>query len=255
MNTRMILVLCIMVITTMSLVFEPAVATAEEVVKGNEPVSAIQDDGGAIVRRKLLYRSTRLELTPTLAFSVADSYTQTLLAGIGIGFHLTNEIGISGSFNYGVLQLPTSLRQAMNEALPESVQSRVSFSKINWAADLAASWVPVFGKFSIMSSLIVNYDIHLLGGVGFVSLGADPAVEGGRPSATLNQTGPSAVLGGGARFFFGDMFSINIDVRDYLLSRALVSRTGTGASAELGNNLIMSLGLSLFLPGEVKVSR
>ena len=74
-------------------ILAPTVAMAEE----DAAVS-----GGDIVRRKLLYRSTRFEVAPQINFTLADSFRRNMLVGAGIAYHLTNEWSFQASANYGV---------------------------------------------------------------------------------------------------------------------------------------------------------
>lgn len=209
------------------------------------------EQGGAVVRRKLLFRSTRFEAAPLVGFTLADPFNRNVIAGANLSFHLTNEFGIGGTFGFGVAQLQTDLRKNLGEAVPEDTFDDLAFSQINWLASVEASYVPIFGKLSIMNGVIVNYNLHFIGGVGFVGQGA----EGSNPAAVANIEGGTVapLVGFGGRFYLNDFISFNTEVRDYIFGSALVSRGNT--DTELQNNLMLSVGASFFFPTAVKVSR
>lgn len=221
-----------------------------------EADGGLAEDGPA-VRRKLLYRSTRLEVAPLVGMTLADAYNRNVIVGANIGFHLTNELSISATAGYGLAQSSTSLRDNVEETLTREDPAgfrTLEYSYIKWVVGIEGAYVPLYGKFSLLNSMIVDYDMHLIGGVSFVGEGAINAsslqdVAGS--SIAGNRVAPT--IGIGARFYFGDMFAVTMDVRDYIFSRTLVRRTSS--ESELTNNLLASFGISFFLPGEVKVSR
>ena len=219
-----------------------------------EADGGLAEDGPA-VRRKLLYRSTRLEVAPLVGITLADAYNRNVIVGANVGFHLTNELSISATGGYGLAQSGTSLRDNIEETLSGRDSFRnINYSYIKWLVGVEGAYVPLYGKFSLLNSLIVDYDVHLIGGVSFVgqgALNASSKTDVENSSIAGNAVAPT--LGIGTRFYFGDMFAVTMDVRDYIFSRTLVSRTSS--EQELTNNIMASFGISIFFPGEVKVSR
>lgn len=214
---------------------------------------------GPMVRRKLLYRSTRLEVSPFFGMTLADPYTRNGLAGASVNFHLTNEFGIGLTAGYGLLQSPTDLRSNMDEALNQGTRTedaqRLAYSHIGWLVALEGSYVPIFGKFSILDSSIWNYDLHLTFGAAFIGQEAESVVLNGQVQDTSligNQVAPTVGLG--FRFFASDFIALNLELRDFIYSRTELGDTSAGTS-QLTNNFMLSLGVSFFLPTAVKVSR
>jgi outer membrane beta-barrel protein len=213
---------------------------------------------GPMVRRKLLYRSTRLEVAPFFGMTLADPYTRNGIVGASVNFHLTNEFGIGLTAGFGALQLATDLRTNMDAELNKSANrgaDQLAYSHIGWMAALEGSYVPIFGKFSILDGVILNYDLHLIFGAAFIGQKAESVVPNGTVTDTSlvgNRVAPN--VGIGFRFFVSDFVSINLDLRDLIYSRAELGDGSTGAD-QLTNNFLMSLGVSFFLPSEVKVSR
>lgn len=208
---------------------------------------------GPIVRRQLLHRSGRLELQPMMGFSVNDAYIRNGVPALSVSYYLNNVFGLSAGFGFGALQLDTSLRSNLAQTINEERMANVSYSKVNWIAEAGLVSVPVFGKFSLLNSVFSHYDFHLMGGVALMSEGAVAALEGGLVDEGLNSMRPSLMLGAGLRFFMGKMFSLNLQARNYLTTRAEIS--DGSATPQFGNTVMLSVGVGIFLPGEVKIAR
>jgi outer membrane beta-barrel protein len=213
-------------------------------------------EAGPVIRHKVLYRSTRLEFAPLVGITVNDAYVRNLVTGAALSYHLTNEWGLSVMGGYGVTQFDTELRTNTEAVLeqnsPTSLQE-LSYSYIKWLVGAEISYVPIVGKFSLFDSLIANYDIHLLAGFSFVGEGAVPAVPGNEVDPQLEGLRPAPVIGLGARLFLSDGISANLEVRDFMYNRSEVSTRS--ANPEFRNNVMVSVGLSLFLPQAVSISR
>lgn len=213
-------------------------------------------DSGSVVRHKILYRSTRFEAAPLVGMTLNDSYIRNLMAGVSLSYHLTNEWGLNLVGAYGVAQFDTEMREnteaVLNEHQPSTLDD-LSYSHLEWLAGLELSYVPLVGKFSMFNSVFANYDIHLIAGFAFVNEVAVPAVDGQEVDAQLEGLRPAPVLGVGARLFLSDWISANLQVRDYLYTRAEVSTHG--ATPEFRNNIMVTGGFSFFLPTEASISR
>lgn len=234
----------LLIVATFMIVAAPSAAFAQD-------EAAISS--GDIVRRKLLYRSTRFEIAPQVGVTLADSFQRNLLVGANFAYHLTNDFGISATGYYGMLHWNTGLADNVAEELTDQELSQISYSYIQFAADLGISWVPIFGKFSILQSTSVAYDFHITGGVAVVSEAAEPAIDGGAELEDVQGLRPGGFLQFGARIFLTDMLSWNFEIKNMLYSRAEAS--GGNADPEFRNTVIFATGLSIFLPGEVKISR
>jgi outer membrane beta-barrel protein len=211
---------------------------------------------GPAVRRKLLFRSTRLELglEPTIALD--EPFVRDVGPALKVAYHLTNELSLGAFVGLNILQLETNLRKNIQAELqtsdPDSLDE-ISFTRTAWFADIEFSFVPLFGKFTLLNDLILNWDIHLLGGVGAVRTVAVGAVANAQLDDTLTAINVAPMIGFGARIFLSDALSLNIGLRNYLYPSSPISRGN--ADLEFSNHLIGSIGVGLFLPGEVKISR
>lgn len=254
MTHRRILLVLSMVCSTL-LMLEPSVAQAET---SDDDYAMVDESSGPIVRRQLLYRSSRLEIQPLIAQTLNDSFISNTLAGANITYHLNNSFAVGVTGTYGLLQSDTGLRENVFNTLKDNNPARLddlSYSYVAWAADLGISYVPIFGKFTILNGLITHYDFHVMGGLSVVGEDAVKANEKSLKDVDSALVGvrPGGMIGAGFRFFVGDMISINVEARDYIYSRAQVS--SGSVNPKIGNNVIMSLGVGIFLPGDVKISR
>lgn len=222
------------------------------------PAPAAAEDGidsdGPIVRRKLLYRSTRFELAPQAAFTINDAFRRNIMIGANVGFHLTNEWSLSGTFGFGLLHLNTDLASNVETALNDTELGQISYSQVQWAADLGIYYVPIFGKFSFLKTASKNYDIHIGAGFSAVNEVAHAAIDGGNEdSGELAGIRPGAFAALGFRLFLTDMFSLNAVWKNRFYSRAIVS--DGSANPEFSWVPEAGVGLGIFFPGTVKVSR
>jgi len=213
-------------------------------------------DDGPIVRHKLLYRSTRFEIAPHAALSINDAFRRNVLFGANVMYHLTNEFGIGASFAYGPIHFNTSLANNVRDTLqstnPGALQT-ISYTQMQFMGAVSLGYVPIFGKFSLLKSASFNYDLHLGLGVSFVSEQATAAVDGGATDDALTSLRPGGEFDLGFRLFLTDMLSLNVDLKNLFYSRAEVS--AGSASAELSHVPVATVGVGIFFPGEVKISR
>lgn len=218
---------------------------------------AFAEASGPIVRRKVLYRSTRFEVSPQAGLTLNDAFRRNYIAGLGLQYHLTNEFGLGVSGGYGLLHSNTDLSNSIEEELTARQQNerlgRISYAQVQWLADFTLSYVPIFGKFSVFRSLVVPYDFHLNGGLALVNEAGAAARDGGTIDPEVEGMRPGGVIGGGVRLFLSDMLSLNIDFKTLLIPRAPIS--SGAANAELKPTGFATVGVGIFLPGSVKISR
>lgn len=225
---------------------------ATEVEIEDDEIASMQE--GPTVRRQLLHRSGRVEFAPQGTFSLNDAFMRNAMPGVGVSYFLNNSFGITGSFNYGLLQLDTSLRSDMDETLDDQSLEETSYSRIGWALDAGLVYVPAFGKFTLMNSVTTHYDFHLFGGLGVVNEVAESASGDGEIDPEMEGVRPGGMFGAGLRFFLGDAISLNFQVRNYLMARSQPISQG-GADLQLGNTLLFTTGIGIFWPGDVQISR
>src|SRR5687767_11601029 len=102
MNTasRLLIALGLFVATAGSLLGASEAAAQEVQITG--PLA-----GAPAVRHMRVYRSGRFQLQPGVGFSINDEFSRSLMAGIQLGYHFTDWLGIHGFFNYTYYPLDT----------------------------------------------------------------------------------------------------------------------------------------------------
>jgi outer membrane beta-barrel protein len=223
----------------------PAVAFAER------PTSL---EEGPIVRRKLLFRSSRFELVPRLGFTLNDAYKRNLMVGLDANYHLTNHFSLGASVGYGVLASNTDLLDQINTAVDPVVLDQLRYSTIQVLFDAHVGYVPLFGKISVVDKYVMDYDLSLELGFGGALI---TAVTDGNPLGMDGLSGfkPAPMIGAGFRLFVTDNIAISVSLKDYIYSSADVQDGGDEPESELRNNFTLGVGASFFFPSDVKVSR
>src|SRR5688572_24367919 len=65
--------------------------------------------GAPAVRRMRIYRDGRFQFQPLIGFTLNDEFSRTMFAGVQIGYHFTDWLGVQGFFDYGALSIDTGL--------------------------------------------------------------------------------------------------------------------------------------------------
>ena len=149
--------------------------------------------GAPAVRKLRLYREGRVELAPSVSFSLLDEYQRTIFAGATLNYNITDWIAIGGWGAFGVLQMPTALTEhiesyhgarqcgaggadeldcrltSVNLGAP-SVKLRNQVGQIAWIGSPQVTLTPFRGKISAFDSLYVDTDLHFFAGVAIVGL-------------------------------------------------------------------------------------
>ena len=232
-------------VTFTGLLAVPMVAVAERRASLEE---------GPIVRRKLLFRSSRFELAPRIGSTLNDAYKRNLMVGVDANYHLTNHFSLGVGFGYGVLASNTDLLDQVNGSVDPEISNGLRYATTQILFDAHVSYVPLFGKISILDSSVLDYDLSLDLGFGgaLITAVADGDAQG---SDLLSGFKPAPVIGLGFRVFVSDSIAINLAIKDYIYSIADVQEEGVEPNTELRNNVAIGVGASFFFPTDVKVSR
>jgi opacity protein-like surface antigen len=136
---------------------------------------------------------------------------------------------------------------------------------------------PWYGKLAAFGNFFVNFDFYFSGGVSFAQLKneccsfmTDPFPGGDLDQGELPDNNPNndpaindgnrigGYLGGGVHLFLSNAVALDLTIRSYLFSD---NPSGLDFNADLAvteddnrflNHLFMGLGISVFLPAQVK---
>ena len=200
------------------------------------------------VRHQNLMRKGRHELTPAFGVTLMDPYTRNVLAQFSYKYHITDWIAVHAEFDYAA-PFKTGLtedieREVSSEPIWMSAhpgqQYRMSRTGLGMMILGGASLTPLAGKLSLFG-LSAYADFH-------VDVGAGVALVEGI-NRLSGSTAVAIMVGAGFRFFPHKAFSVNFDVRDYMVSRTLnLPSTGGTSRKRLTQNPTVMMGVSFFLP-------
>jgi len=214
---------------------------------------------GPVVRRQLLYRSSRLELTPALGVAFGRTYQREIFVGVTGRYHLTNAFAAGVNVQFAGLVMDTSVARNFADSNPQAGR-QLYYGQQTLLTDAHVSYTPIAGKFSLFDNTM-HFDIHISVGVG----GALVSDEGlGNITTDLPGFRFGPALSVGMRTFVTDGVAINLRLTDYMYNSSEAQTIVTGVDGRLGagprdnrfgHNFIGMIGASIFLPSEVRVSR
>lgn len=208
------------------------------------------------VQRMYVLRRSRLELAPSLAFSINDPFTSRTAVGAAANYWITNVLAIGGNFLwYQGLETESDL----NFSLQRFARLAAPITEYQLGAHLNFTYVPLYGKFTMFNSAIFQWDAYLVGGVGMLRTRpiavVDPAVRKFDFDWRV-----SLNAGLGLRVFVTKWLSVFAELRDYIYLEKLENldvelgelrndpSTWTDDSATVTHNIATHIGISMFFP-------
>lgn len=153
--------------------------------------------GAPAVRKLRLHREGRIEVAPSVSFTLLDEYQRTIMPGLRAQYHLTDwfGFGVFGGFGF---QYTTGLTDELQEkaidnrrcgANPASKECRLTevnlprksgkmtgdlaedqLGAMQWLVAPQLTFIPFRGKLALFASLFVDTDVHFFLGPAFVGL-------------------------------------------------------------------------------------
>lgn len=229
------------------------------------------------VANRFFVKERRLEISPMVGVVTNNPFAQRYLGSLQLGYHINDTVSLQfqGFFspfydsvdfkgdlkNLVVVLLNRASAQASNDGKGESSFEQ-PFDKIGVGAAAMVSWAPIYGKINLVGETVLNFDLYLQGGAGFVvkqdfratlsdNLGAqtiDEAVDlqlDGGP-ATL----PAVVIGIGQNYFVSQTLAVKIDARAYnwIDEEPRYAQPPEELRNRLYTNFMASAGISVFFP-------
>jgi outer membrane beta-barrel protein len=175
------------------------------------------------VQERLFQKALRHELSVYGGGYAADLTSTSYLVGGAYTFHISEDLGLEASFGY----------TRSHSELVRIIESRLATELVReetpvfiYAGHLL--WTLAYGKLRWFHSRISRFDFYLALGGG---------VTDNRAARGLTLSG-----GFGLKFYPTSWFAVRMDVRDQLLNQELLG------DSRIVNNLLATLGVSLFLP-------
>jgi hypothetical protein len=209
--------------------------------------------GAPAVRQLRLHRQGRLEVAPTISFTLLDEYQRTILVGGRLNYNITDWLAIGGWIAGGVVHTTTGLSDHIEEitndpilgrrgALPlagrgepnmyptnistNNLITRTSIGApfknqlgtINSVISPQITLVPFRGKLAIFQKIFVDTDAYIFGGPAFIGLKerADCPSDTAADCtifSTATRTAIAPTFGVGLSFYIGKFMSLGLEWR------------------------------------------
>jgi outer membrane beta-barrel protein len=121
--------------------------------------------------------------------------------------------------------------------------------RIRAIAGIEGAWTPIYGKLNTFSEKVAHIDLSVLAGVDYIMhdevLSSLAAEGGGKPDA-LKAIGFHAGLG--VRLFLSETIAVRFDLKDYVYGVKVPNGADGGQSADMQNQFMAELGVSVFFP-------
>jgi outer membrane beta-barrel protein len=160
-------------------------------------------------------RLKRLELAPSVAFTLNDPYLKHYGLGFALNYWFTNVLAVGLNFNWydwgtNPLERGTSFPPRLQN------QFRLGVPINDWQFGLWANftYVPFYGKFKVRKK-IFQWDAYLIGGVGFMRTQPIPVFDSQNRSFNW-QTNVAFNVGAGLRIFLTRYLTFFTEFRAYM---------------------------------------
>lgn len=175
------------------------------------------------VQERLFQKARRHELSVLGGAYAADLMSSSYVVGGAYTFHFSEDLGLEASIGYtrSKAEVVTIIEDHLATDL---VRERVPV----WLYQGHLIWTLAYGKLRWFGSRISRFDFGLALGGGI----------------TDNQSARSLTFSGGLglKFFPNEWLAVRVDLRDQVLTQELLG------DARIVNNLMATLGLSVFIP-------
>ncbi len=210
------------------------------------------------VQQVYALRINRVEITPSVSFSLNDPFVSHTGVGLGLNYWWTNVLALGVNFIwYEGLESESDLGFQVRRGTRLSVP----INQYQFGAHLNFTYVPIYGKFSMFNEFIFQYDAYIVGGVGLMRTRPVPVIDPEIRSFNFDVR-IAFNLGIGLRVFVTRWLAIYAELRDYMYLEQLESlnvslgnqrldtTTWTQSSLAFTNNVTAHLGLTIFLPAD-----
>jgi outer membrane beta-barrel protein len=203
-------------------------------------------------------RKNRVELMPSVGFSLNDPFVTHTNIGVGLNYWITNVLAIGANINwYQGLESEKDL----NFHVRRSARLGTRPTTFRFGASLNMTYVPVYGKFSMFRRYIFQWDAYLMGGIGVMQTKPVPVVD--PQIRSFDYTYKISILNPaiGLRVFVSKWLTVFGELRAYPYLEKLENlNVGLGEAAR-GNdkkwlddsstlvfNVVASIGLTVYFP-------
>jgi outer membrane beta-barrel protein len=206
-----------------------------------------------MIQKKDFMKIGRFEATPSVGFVTNDPFLNRYIAGVRLGYHLTEIFAIEGELSYSPDLGETDWKPLTTQLVNENNVSP-DISKLTLVSNATFQFSPIYGKVALGGGNIIHFDIYGAFGMGVTQTRDDlRALQAeGDPiaMATEVQLQPTTNFGGGVRVVFNETLAVRVDGRSLVYIETVNSTT-----LEMKNNFVLSGGVGFFFPNMDKVNK
>jgi len=216
-------------------VFASTRATAQE-IQLTGPLA-----GAPAVRQLRLQRQGRVEIAPTISFTLLDEYQRTILPGGRLTYNLTDwlAIGVWGAF--GAIKIPTGLTGHIQDITverratePNDYPGNISINNLRTMGSIGPDFknqlgrtdfvvspqvtlIPFRGKLAIFQKIFVDTDAYIFGGPAIVGVSERASCEANCGDADAygraSRTAIAPTFGLGFNFYMAKFMALGLEWR------------------------------------------
>jgi outer membrane beta-barrel protein len=145
--------------------------------------------GAPAARHMRIYRDGRFQMQPTFGVTINDAFARSLMAGLQIGYHFTDWLGLHAFFHYDAYAIETDLTERIEKrgqstefnrlSLPTNKKFGKQIGKLQYLAGVQATFIPLRGKLALFQALFVDTDFYIFAGAAFAGLEERADVKNG----------------------------------------------------------------------------
>ena len=203
-----------------------------------------------VLQRRYLPRTTRFELSPTVALFLSSEFLVNIGVGGSLGFNFLEKHG----FEFRGLYAVSKKRQIIMDIV-DKLQFRALNSKdrTQGSFGLVYKWFPLYGKMTLGDRRIIPFETFLAvgGGLSYVCSGVSNQDQTdsflGDCPVIHQRREPTAILGFGQSYSISRNSAFRIDF-NYHLYPSQVVENGASRIGNLNSDIILSFALSILFP-------
>jgi outer membrane beta-barrel protein len=203
-------------------------------------------------------RINRVELSPSVSFTLNDPFVSHTGLGLGLNYWWTNVLAVGANF---IWYEGFEAESDLNFFVLRSSRLGVRINSYQLGAHLNFTYVPIYGKFAMLNEFIFQYDAYVVGGVGLLRTRPIPVIDSFVRRFDYDFR-VAFNLGVGLRVFVTRWLAVFAELRNYMYLEQLENldvalgqdrqdpATWVESSPAFVNNFTAHLGLTIFVPFE-----
>ena len=203
-----------------------------------------------VLQRRYLPRTTRFELSPTVALFLSSEFFINVGVGGSFGFNFLEKHGFEFR---GFYALPLKRKVLVDLDSKLDFKSLQSSDRTQGVFGLVYKWFPLYGKMALGDRRIIPFETFLAvgGGLSSVCSGVSDEVQAdsflGDCSVLNQRREPTAILGFGQSYSISRNSAFRIDFTYHLYPSKGSENRSSGIN-NLNSDIILSFALSILFP-------